>query len=343
MTSHPDSDPRRAELERWLQTLPGPAVTSVTPASGDASFRRYFRVGRGPGSLIAMDAPPPREHPGTWLRINRMMAATGVHVPEVLAAAADQGFVLMSDLGDRAYLAALADGEDPEPLYQAAIRALVRLQAAGSAAARELPPYDEARLQAEMNLFPEWFLARHLDLTLSAAEQRLIGQTCRQLCDAALAQPLVFVHRDYHSRNLMVCPPASPGILDFQDAVCGPISYDLVSLLKDCYIAWPRARIEGWIDDYRELAQQAGLEPGPDRPAFLQWFERMGLQRHLKVLGIFARLWYRDGKPGYLADLPLVLDYVLAATQRDPLFHAFNGWLQERVVPAFAPAQRRAP
>ncbi|TAK52087.1 MAG: aminoglycoside phosphotransferase [Gammaproteobacteria bacterium] len=342
MTADSISDPRRDELERWLLTLPGPALTRMVPASADASFRRYFRLERGGSSAIAMDAPPEREHPGTWLRVARLMAGTGVHVPEVLAADPERGFVLMSDLGSRDYLAALAAGEDPGPLYAAAIGAIVSLQAAGANLLRELPPYDRSRLHAEMELFPQWFLGRHLGLVPDPAATRLVEAAFGLLGEEALAQPVVFVHRDYHSRNLMVCPGVKPGILDFQDAVRGPISYDLVSLLKDCYIVWPRARVLGWMDDYLALARQAGLDTGPDRQAFLRWFDRTGLQRHLKVLGIFARLWYRDGKRGYLADLPRVLDYVLEVTAADPQFADLDAWLRERVVPAFVLAQQRA-
>jgi aminoglycoside/choline kinase family phosphotransferase len=287
-----------------------------------------------------MDAPPERESIDTYLRVAQLLTTTGVHVPQVLAVDEKQGFVLISDLGSLQYLDALRKGSDPEPLYADAIDALLRLQARGTVAARDLPRYDHERLRREMELFPEWFIGRHLRLQPDAGDRHAIDSAFEWLCDEALAQPVVLVHRDYHSRNLMVCPGRNPGILDFQDAVCGPMSYDLVSLLKDCYIVWPRARLLGWLDRYRLGAERLGLDAGKDREQFLRWFDRMGLQRHIKVLGIFARLWYRDGKPGFLADLPRVLDYTLAVTGAEPALAPFDDFLRRSVVPAFAAARR---
>ena len=342
MTTIPTADQRLRNLECWLASLPGEPALRVTPASVDASFRRYFRVHRANGAQIAMDAPPQRESIDSYLRIARLLAATGIHVPEVLAVDAKQGFVLISDLGSLQYLEALHQGADPEPLYADAIDALLRLQAEGTGAAGELPHYDEKELRREMDLFPEWFIGRHLGLEPSTTDRRAIEGAFEWLCDAALLQPVVLVHRDYHSRNLMVCPERNPGILDFQDAILGPVSYDLVSLLKDCYIVWPRARLSRWIDRYREGAERLGLDAGSDRTEFEHWFDQIGLQRHIKVLGIFARLWYRDGKSGFLADLPRVLDYTLAVTAATPALAPFDDFLRRRVVPAFATATRRA-
>jgi len=342
MTSNPNADPRLRSLEHWLAGLPGPPVRGITPASVDASFRRYFRIRRDGETQIAMDAPPEHEDVDAYLRVARLLAATGVNVPPVLAADKALGFVLIGDLGSLQYLDALSEGADPEPLYADAIDALLRLQAAGTKPASVLPAYDRERLRREMELFLEWFLARHLGLATEAGERRAIDAAFDWLCDQALAQPVVLVHRDYHSRNLMVCPGRNPGILDFQDAVRGPISYDLVSLLKDCYIVWPRARLQGWLDRYRAGAARIGLDVGESRDEFLRWFDRMGLQRHIKVLGIFARLWYRDGKPAYLADLPRVLDYTLEATGAEPELSEFDEFLRRRVVPAFAAAARHA-
>lgn len=336
MTTNQNADPRLSSLQRWIAGLPGPPVERIVPASVDASFRRYFRVHRGGSTQIAMDAPPERESLDAWLQVARIMAATGVRVPPVLAADVEQGFVLTGDLGRQHYLEALAAGADPEPLYEAAIAALVRLQAAGTEGAAELPPYDRELLMREMELFPEWFLARHLGLDTDAGERRVIADCFGWLAASALEQPVVLVHRDYHSRNLMTHPDGSPGIVDFQDAVRGPVSYDLVSLLKDCYIVWPRKRVLGWMDRYRESAAAAGVDAGADRELYLRWFDRMGLQRHIKVLGIFARLWHRDGKPGYLKDLPRVLDYTLEATAAEPALAAFDNFLRRRVVPAFS-------
>lgn len=342
MTTTPIADQRLQSLERWLASLPGQPVLGVTPASVDASFRRYFRVHRDSGTQIAMDAPPQRESIDSYLRVARLLATTGVNVPQVLAVDAAQGFVLISDLGSLQYLEALTKGTDPEPLYADAIDALLCLQAQGTSDADDLPRYDQELLRKEMELFPEWFIGRHLGLEPDANDRRAIDGAFEWLCDEALAQPVVLVHRDYHSRNLMVCPDGNPGILDFQDAVRGPISYDLVSLLKDCYIVWPRARLLAWLDRYRLGAERLGLDAGRDREEFLRWFDRMGLQRHIKVLGIFARLWYRDGKPGFLADLPRVLDYTLAVTGAVPALAPFDDFLRRLVAPAFAAAARRS-
>jgi hypothetical protein len=339
MTTNDNADPRLLKLERWIAGLPGPPVERIAPASADASFRRYFRVHRGGGTQVAMDAPPERESLDAWLRVARILAATGVHVPEVLAVDTEQGFVLMGDLGRQHYLEALGQGASPEPLYADAIDALVRLQSGDASA---LPAYDRELLVREMELFPEWFLARHLSLAPDAGERATIAAAFDWLAAEALAQPAVLVHRDYHSRNLLVRPEGNPGIVDFQDAVRGPVSYDLVSLLKDCYVVWPRAQLAAWLDRYRAAAAAAGIPVGADRGEFIAWFDRMGLQRHLKVLGIFARLWHRDGKPGYLGDLPRVLDYTLAATGTLAELADFDAYLRRTVVPAFAAVHRRA-
>jgi aminoglycoside/choline kinase family phosphotransferase len=341
MTTNDNADTRLQRLERWIAGLPGPPVERILPASADASFRRYFRVHRGGATQVAMDAPPEREGLDAWLRVARVLAATGVHVPEVLAVDAEQGFVLMGDLGRQHYLDALGQGADPEPLYADAVDALVRIQSGAGGEAAELPHYDRDLLMRELELFPEWFLSRHLGLAPDEDERAVIAAAFDWLCDEALAQPVVLVHRDYHSRNLLVRPEGNPGIVDFQDAVRGPVSYDLVSLLKDCYVVWPRKRMLAWLDRYRAGAAAAGLDVGADREQFLRWFDRMGLQRHLKVLGIFARLWHRDGKPGYLADLPRVLDYTLEAAAALPELARFDAYLRRAVVPAFTGAARR--
>jgi aminoglycoside/choline kinase family phosphotransferase len=339
MTTNDTADPRLDRLERWIAGLPGPPVERIAPASADASFRRYFRVHRGGATQVAMDAPPERESLDAWLRVARILAATGVHVPAVLAVDSEQGFVLMDDLGRRNYLEALGQGADPEPLYAAAVDALVQLQTGDAAG---LPAYDREQLMREMELFPEWFLVRHLALAPDAGERAMIAAAFEWLAGEALAQPTVLVHRDYHSRNLLVRAEGNPGIVDFQDAVHGPVSYDLVSLLKDCYVVWPRTQLTAWLDRYRAAASAAGIPVGADRTEFVAWFDRMGLQRHIKVLGIFARLWHRDGKPAYLADLPRVLDYALAVTGALPELTDFDAYLRRAVVPAFAAVHRRA-
>jgi len=335
-------DTRLALLEQWLEQDLGLAGSRVAPASADASFRRYFRVRSGERTLIAMDAPPGREDLGPFLAVARALRALGVTVPEVVEEDRARGFLLMTDLGSTHYLAALGDGGDVERLYRDATDALLRIQARGLDAATRLPPYDAAYLDREVQLFPEWFLGRHLGAAPGPAEHALIDRASAQLAAAALEQPQVFVHRDYHSRNLMLLPAGNPGILDFQDAMRGALSYDLVSLFKDCYVVWPRARVLAWVRDYRQRALAAGIPIPGDEADFVRWFDLMGLQRHLKVLGIFARLWYRDGKPGYLRDLPTVLDYVLETTAAYGELGDLDRYLRAVVAPQFPAAQARA-
>jgi aminoglycoside/choline kinase family phosphotransferase len=335
-------DPRLALLEHWLQKDLQLHGSTVEPASADASFRRYFRVRHGQRTLIAMDAPPGREDLGPFVGVARALGALGVTVPEVLEQNRAQGFLLMTDLGSTHYLAAFGAGADVDRLYDDATAALLRIQAEGLGAAAELPPYDAAYLDREVQLFPEWFLRRHLGSPPGAGERGLIDRTSAALAASALEQPQVFVHRDYHSRNLMVLPAGNPGILDFQDAMRGALTYDLVSLFKDCYVVWPAPRVRAWVRDYRRRALAAGIAVPGSEADFVRWFDLMGLQRHLKVLGIFARLWYRDGKAGYLRDLPTVLDYVLGATAAYGELAEFDRFLRQVVVPGFAAAQARA-
>jgi aminoglycoside/choline kinase family phosphotransferase len=308
--------PQRLEqLNHWLSRGLGLPRYDIAPASSDASFRRYFRVRFDGESRIVMDAPPDKEDSRPFVRIARALYDIGLNVPQILAEDLAQGFLLLSDLGSEQYLAALNEGS-VDRLYGDAMGALLTLQACGPQQ-DELPPYDEALLLREMELFREWYLGRHLGLVLSPGEQRLLDETFHHLAQSALAQPSVAVHRDYHSRNLMVAAH-NPGILDFQDAVHGPLTYDLVSLLRDCYIAWPRARVEAWALGYQELAIDSGVLRLRDEERFLRWFDWMGVQRHLKASGIFARLNHRDGKPGYLNDIPRTLGYVREVAGRYP-------------------------
>jgi hypothetical protein len=240
------------------------------------------------------------------------------------------------------YLTRLRAGQDPEGLYGDALQALGRIQLHGSSAAEQLAPYDRSALEREMALMPEWFCERHLGLRLDEQDRELLAATFERLVQRALEQPVVFVHRDYHSRNLLLTARDNPGIVDFQDALAGPLTYDLVSLLKDCYIDWPRERVEHWVQAYRSRLQAAGAAAGTSERQFLYWFDLIGLQRHIKVLGIFARLWWRDGKAGYLADLPRTLDYVTDAAGRYSELAPLAGWLERRVRPGFAAANARA-
>jgi hypothetical protein len=313
----------------------------VERASSDASFRRYFRVVCDNGTLIAMDAPPATEDVRPYLHVTTLLEPLGIHVPHVHEADASQGFVLLEDLGNTPYLTRLGAGDDPGQLYGDALQALAEIQLRGAAAAAELPPYDRAALARELALMPEWFLDRHLALELTGAEREMIVAAFEFLLAEALSQPEVFVHRDYHSRNLMVVGERNPGVIDFQDALRGPIGYDLVSLLKDCYISWPRARVLEWVEGYRSLLQSRGGRVGGSPAQFVRWFDLIGVQRHIKVLGIFARLWYRDGKPGYLRDLPLTLDYVRESCRLYPELAALSEFLERRVAPELPRANER--
>lgn len=298
-------DPRFEALQQWLVHGLGLRNHHLAPASEDASFRRYFRLHCNGDSLIVMDAPPEREDCRVFVHIARGFRSLGLHVPEVLEQDLEQGFLLLSDLGERQYLRVLTPHNAPV-LYRDALAAL-RLLQGGDSGMLGLRPYGRTLLLREMELFREWYLERHLGIATGTALDEVFGL----LAASALAQPQVPVHRDYHSRNLMVTARASPGILDFQDAVTGPVTYDLVSLLRDCYIAWPREMVLSWLYDYRRKAVQAGISAGTSEAEFLRWFDWMGVQRHLKASGIFARLNYRDGKPGYLKDTPRTLNYLL--------------------------------
>jgi N-acetylmuramate 1-kinase len=341
------NDPRLGLVRRWLdETLKIP-VTRLEPASADASFRRYFRLWDSDGATrIVMDAPPDKEDLEAYLRVSALLEGCGVHVPHVHAADTGLGVALLEDLGGTHMLTCLDRGGDPQVLYGAALEALASLQLRGDAASRQLPPYDRNVLLREMRLMPEWFCTRHLRLELTMAEQQLLAGTFDFLCEEAMRQPLVFVHRDYHSRNLMVLPERSPGVIDFQDALRGPVTYDLASILKDCYIAWPRARVETWVASYRERLLAGGPTgsrlAGESAEGFLRDFDLIGLQRHIKVLGIFARLYWRDGKSGYLGDLPRTLDYTLDAAARIPELAQFAEFARQRLAPALASANAEA-
>jgi hypothetical protein len=310
------ADARLVALSNWLAALPadlGLRVDSLRPASADASFRRYFRLDAAAGAtVIAMDAPPPQEDSRPYVHVAGLLHAAGLNAPRILAQDLAQGFLLLTDLGTQTYLAVLNE-DNAQELFKAAIDALVRWQLASRAG--ELPPYDAALLARELALFPDWYVGRHLQHVLTDAQRAVLERTNRLLIDAALAQPAVYVHRDYMPRNLMVSTP-NPGILDFQDAVHGPVSYDIVSLTRDAFISWDEERVIDWTVRYWERARRAGLPVGTDFGEFYRAFEWMGLQRHLKVLGIFARINYRDGKPNYLADTPRFIRYVRAVTQR---------------------------
>ncbi|MEC5162426.1 MULTISPECIES: aminoglycoside phosphotransferase family protein [unclassified Janthinobacterium] len=313
-------DARLALLQAWLGGLNLVTPESARPASCDASFRRYFRLDTLAGSraahgatLVAMDAPPERENVAAFVKVAGLLKAAGASAPEIVAHDLERGFLLLSDLGDTTYLQAL-DHDNAAVLYSEALEALVKIQQASQPGV--LPEFDRAFALREMNLFPEWYIGRHLNATLTAAQQAQLDGVFDAIVGNVMAQQQVFMHRDFHSRNLMRMDEGNPGILDFQDAVYGPVTYDLASLLRDAYIQWDEEMVLDWVIRYWQRAKKAGLPVNPDIDAFYRDFEFMALQRHLKILGLFARLNHRDGKAAYLEDLPTVLDYVRKTANR---------------------------
>ncbi|MEO6118119.1 MAG: phosphotransferase [Methylotenera sp.] len=311
-------DNRQQQLENWLVTVLPEGGFNLTTASADASFRRYFRVHLanqylGHSTLIAMDAPPPQEDCAPFVKVAKLFLEAGLNVPKVIAQDLVHGFLLLSDLGDVTYLSQL-NNDSAASLYQDANKALIKLQLASKQGV--LPSYDAALLNREMQLFPDWYITKHLDVSLDDKQQAVLHKTFELLNQNILAQGQVYVHRDYHSRNLMMTGENNPGVLDFQDAVYGAITYDLVSLLKDAYIEWDEEQIIDWLVRYWQDARKAGLPVPTDFSEFYRDFEYMGAQRHIKILGIFARLYHRDGKDGYLKDMPLVMHYLRKVCER---------------------------
>jgi aminoglycoside/choline kinase family phosphotransferase len=313
------TDPRVNTLLSWLKALQPNwqlDLDTLWPASADASFRRYFRIeSKNPdfGTFIIMDAPPQHEPLDTFIQVDLLLSEAGLNVPQILERNISEGFLLLNDLGNQTYLSQLNE-ETANHLYHDATHALVQMQLASKP--NVLPNYDEALLQRELDLFPEWYLKKHLKIELTDLQQTQVKKSFELIIENNLAQAKVYVHRDYHSRNLMVTNQNNPGVLDFQDAVYGPITYDAVSLWRDAYIAWPEERVMDWVIKFWEQGRKAGLPMPEDFGQFYRDFEWMGLQRHLKVLGIFARLFHRDGKEGYLKDIPLVLEYAIATANR---------------------------
>ena len=313
------TDVRLNTLRNWLKALQ-PSwqldLDTLAPASADASFRRYFRVkskNSNFASLIIMDAPPQHEPLDTFIKVDFLLSEAGLNVPKILEQNTAEGFLLLGDLGNKTYLSELSD-KTSNHLYQGATEALVKMQLASKPDV--LPNYDQALLQRELDLFPEWYLNKHLGMKLTGPQQGQLEKIFELILENNLAQAKVYVHRDYHSRNLMVTEVNNPGVLDFQDAVYGPITYDAASLWRDAYIAWPEEKVIDWVIKFWEEGRKAGLLMPDDFGQFYRDFEWMGLQRHLKVLGIFARLFHRDGKDGYLKDIPLVLEYAIATANR---------------------------
>ena len=328
-----------AALTEWLRSLGGLAAADPQPASGDASFRRYFRLRSAHQSYIAMDAPPPQEDCRPYIRIAGYLEAMQLNAPRILEANLEQGFLLVTDLGSRQYLEQLVDQPDSAvPLYDDALRALATLQQRGIAYQASLPPYDDELLRFELSLFHDWLCQKHLGIEFSTAAEAEWQRVCDLLVHNALDQPQVFVHRDYHSRNLMVTAADNPGILDFQDAVEGPLTYDLVSLLKDCYVKWPRQRIAAWAESFYATLD-ATVRARIDEQQFMHYFELMGVQRHLKAAGIFARLNHRDGKPAYMQDVPRTLSYIVDVGPRHPELGSLIDLIENRCLPGLEVTQ----
>ena len=330
-TSGPDS--RLGELKDWLSGFDRVAGAEFTVASEDASFRRYFRLTTPAESLIVMDAPPPQEDCRPFVKVAAYLEAMGLNAPRVVEADLERGFLLLTDLGSTLYLERLlADPECVDSLYADAIDALIVMQREGQTSKSQLPPYDAAFLDVELSLFHDWLCGTHLGIEFTPEEEMAWRDTCSVLIRNAVDQPQVFVHRDYHSRNLMVTADDNPGILDFQDAMHGPATYDLVSLLKDCYVRWPAERVRAWARDFHALSTYVDEI---DSDTFMRWFELMGVQRHIKASGIFARLNHRDGKSGYLADIPRTVGYIVELEDRYEELEWLCRLIRERVLPAF--------
>ena len=318
----------------WLATIEAVAGASPEPASADASFRRYFRLQSGPQSFIVMDAPPEQEDCTPFLRVAAQFEAMQINAPRIIEANVEQGFLLLSDLGTRLYLAELIETpESAGQLYGDAMQALARMQKNGAAYQGTLPPYDEKLLRLELSLFHDWLCEKHIGIKFSADEEAQWQALCDLLVANALDQTQVFVHRDYHSRNLMQTDIDNPGVLDFQDSVEGPYTYDLVSLLKDCYVRWPAAQVHEWALMFYSMFDNE-TKAHSDEELFIRHFELMGVQRHLKAAGIFARLNHRDGKPGYMADIPRTLYYITELATRYDELRYVSTLIAEKCLPA---------
>lgn len=315
----------------WLENDLLLPIDDFRPASSDASFRRYFRVVTSDGPFIVMDAPPDKEKLGPFIKVAALMRLAGVKTPEIYRQNIEDGFLLLEDFGSSSFLDKLSP-DTADYLYQNALDSLFKLQSHRPLQDADLPRYDEALLYRELGIFSEWFIAGGLDMELPEADWAAVQNL---LVASALAQPVTCVHRDYHSRNLMVLADGLPGVIDFQDAVLGPITYDLVSLLRDCYIAWPQQQLDVWLHAYRQRLLEAGLVDA-NAGQFKRWFDLMGMQRHLKAIGIFTRLHLRDGKSGYLADIPRTLNYVTEVCAAYPELADFGEFLQTQAQPALA-------
>ncbi len=324
------ADHRSEAILHWLRETLRLKVERFEPASNDASFRRYFRVAHAGGLHVVMDAPPDKENTEPFIRIAGLFRQADIHVPAIYDENLGEGFLLLEDFGSSSFLDRLNE-ETADSLYQSALDTLLKLQTQTGLEKFALPHYDAGLLQRELDIFQQWFLGGLLGIAMPDAVKHPLDDL---LIASAISQPRVCVHRDFHSRNLMVLERRSPGVIDFQDAVIGPVTYDLVSLLRDCYVSWPQARVERWMQQYYRRLADAGLIAA-DGDLFRRWFDLMGLQRHLKAIGIFARLHLRDNKPGYLADIPRTMGYVTQVCDRYLELQDFALFLGRRVLPLY--------
>lgn len=326
----------REQVAKLLPDLPQSALLDsavLAPVSGDASFRRYFRLSLGERAWICVDAPPEKEDSGAFVRIAELMLRHQIESPQVLSFDLTKGFMLLTDLGDQLLLNTLSP-ETVEPHYRKAMHLLRRIQQIPLTELQSLPRLDASQLQVELDLFEAWFLPQYLQLTPDPDMLKVMQNLTQLLIADALSQPQVLVHCDYHSRNLMWLNTQTLAQIDFQDAVVGPVTYDLVSLLKDCYIQWPQAQMNQLAQDYAKLAEEVGLIEAVPPAQWQRWFDWIGLQRHIRICGVFARLYFRDGKATYLNDIPLTVRYVMEVAQRYPEFAEFEAMMQEKVLPA---------
>ena len=320
---------RSQQLQAWLMTAAVKPVARIEAVAQDASVRRYWRIYCSEHSYIVMDTPPDELSCQPFIDVARILRGLGLNVPEIIASDIANGFLLLTDLGEQQYLERL-NSNTVNALYQDALTALMQIQLNADPHAANLPVFDRAFLLRELAIFRDWFVLQYLNCQLTADEQLVLEQTFQCLSDSALEQPQVWMHRDYHSRNLMVTDQHNPGILDFQDSVIGPITYDLVSLLRDCYIDWPVHQVEQWVLQYCGRLQAHGVQGLQNDKVFLRWFDLMGMQRHLKAIGLFARLKLRDGKSQYLADIPRTYNYVMQVAARyaelKPMHQLLQHW-----------------
>ncbi|WP_020407769.1 aminoglycoside phosphotransferase family protein [Hahella ganghwensis] len=329
-------DSRLELAHQWLTGFFNHEDFEISVLSDDASFRRYFRVQYGYQHYALMDAPPDKESCHPFLAIAKTWHQAGIPVPLVYAVDLEQGFMLLEDFGDTTFLARA--GTDAEKLYPQALEMLLAVHQAPIPQDYPLPPFDESMCRFELGIFKEWFLEKLLGLSLSPEQSQCLNHTFDLLTENAQSQPQVVMHRDYHSRNLMVREDDSLGLIDFQGAVIGPIAYDVASLLKDCYICWPEEQVATWLNDYLDILNDYRAQQGEQaysKEAFQRWFDLIGMQRHIKVAGLFSRLSLRDNKHGYLQDIPLTLEYILSASRRYPELEAFRHWLEDELQPMF--------